>query len=54
MQQFVIGRLKSDIDIGTKLELVTVFYLSYKICCEIIVKIVANVVVRTRFLTTQG
>ena len=53
MQQFVIGRLKSDVDIGTKLELVTVFHLSHKICCEIIVKIVVNVVLLL-FLLNQN
>ena len=31
IQQFVINSLKSDINIGSKLELVTDFYLSQKI-----------------------
>ena len=38
MQQFVISALKSDVNIGIKLELVTDFILSHKICYEIIVK----------------
>ena len=39
MQQFVISRLKSDVNIGLKLELVITFNLSHKICCKIFVKI---------------
>ena len=39
MQQFVISGVKSDVNIEPKLELVIAFYLSHKICCEIIVRI---------------
>ena len=39
MQQFVISRLKNDVNIGLKLELVIAFNLSHKICCKIFVKI---------------
>ena len=39
MQQFVISRLKSDVNIGLKLELVIIFNLSHKICGKILVKI---------------
>ena len=39
IQQFFISVIKSDVYIGAKLELITDFHLSYKICYEIIVKI---------------
>ena len=39
IQIFFISVIKSDVYIGTKLELITDFRLSYKICYEIIVKI---------------
>ena len=39
MQQFVNSRLKSDVNIGLKLELVITFNISHKICCKIFVKI---------------
>ena len=39
MQQFVISRLKNDVNIGLKLELVIAFNLSHKIYCKIFVKI---------------
>ena len=39
MQQFVISGVKSEVNIEPKLELVTALYLSHKIHCGIIVKI---------------
>ena len=39
IQQFFISVIKSDVNIGAKLELINDFHLSYKICYEIIVKI---------------
>ena len=38
MHQFVISGLKSDINVGLKLELETTFRLSHKIYCKIIIK----------------
>ena len=50
MQQFVISGLKSDVSIVPKLELVTAFRLSHKICCEIILKMFTLIFIKPKFL----
>ena len=50
MQQFVISGLKSNVSIVSKLELVTAFWLSHKICCEIILKMFTLIFIKPKFL----